>query len=75
LLHAGSQLNANFRIAIAVFVMTFGFFIVTSKAPGEDERREDDVATMAWTASISPSLYFLAALLVSCCLLCNVIWF
>jgi SSS family solute:Na+ symporter len=74
-LHAGSQLNANFRIAIAVFATTFGLCLAMSEAPREDERREDDVARLAGKASISPSLYFLAALLVSCCLLCNVIWF
>ncbi|HZL29002.1 MAG TPA: hypothetical protein VFC39_20920 [Acidobacteriaceae bacterium] len=74
-LPAGSQLNANLRIAIAVFVTTFGLCLATSRGPREDERREDDFATMAGKTSISPSLYFLAALLVSCCLLCNVIWF
>ena len=74
-LHAGSQLNANFRIAIAVFVTTFGFYMATSRAPRGDERREDAIPAIAGKASISPSLYFLAALLLSCCLLCNVIWF
>ena len=74
-LHAGSQLNANFRIAIGVFAATFGIYLAASNAHGGGELREEDVATAAGKASIPPSLYFLAALLASCCLLCNLIWF
>ena len=74
-LRAGSPLNANLRVAIMVFAVTFGFFIVRSKASRQSERRVEELAARAGKASIPPRLYFLAALLASCCLLCNVIWF
>lgn len=77
LLHAGSELNANFYTAIVSFSVASIMCLVASRFDGGALRSsslESQACIDASMTRVPHTLYLLAGLLFVCCLFCNLLW-
>lgn len=78
LLHVGSELNANFYAAIVSFTVSSVICVAASRldskpiCAGNSIMPEQMIET--WTIRVPNTLYFLAGLLLACCIILNFLW-